>query len=167
MKKSILCSLIFILLSARAYTEDRSDYVIELRANRLVREEMNSFNLSGKIYDKLFFEVDYAYKYFHRIGLSAVYKFEIESAKPYITTGLFVKREKFASSSVYKDYCLKLGVGLATNLTKNLFFNFEASGLNYISEKFSYQNASYKEKYAFGESLDYSISFGFGYRFHF
>ncbi|MDP3148238.1 MAG: hypothetical protein Q8N83_03815 [Ignavibacteria bacterium] len=155
-----------IVLSQTEKTEN-SPYDFDLKANHLVREQFYSLSAVYPFYKSLFVEVEYGYVYYHRAGISLGYRFKQNNYTPFVIFGVIYQRENFTKNTHYDESCLKLGVGLETELSNHFFFNFETSALNYLSINYSMRKIKYRENYDFGESFDYTVSVGIGYRFHF
>ena len=161
----VICFIIPFTIIQTAKCDDSINN-LNIKVNHLVREQMFSLSVNYPIFKNIICEADYGYKYFHRAGLSIGYRFDLEHYAPYLLTGLFYKRDNFAKGVFYQDLCLRLGGGLETNLSKKIFFNFETSFLNYFSMNYSSRKIKYREIYDLGESVEYTVSFGLGYRFN-
>jgi len=167
--KSIVMILLTLPLQmfSQRICNDSSVYKIDLKANHLVREQFFSLSLIYPIFNSLFLEAKYGYLNYHQTGLSIGYQLNLGNHKPYLVAGAFYNKENFTKNTYYKEYCLKFGVGLDTELSNNFYLNIETTVLNYLSIKYSLRKIKYKEFYDFGESLDYSVSMGIGYHFSF
>jgi len=165
--------LIFLLLALsvgvfpQKKVSEKSPYDFDLKVNHLVREQFYSLSAIYQIWGNFTLEPEYGYVYYHRFSLSIGYRFNQINYTPFIIAGAIYQRENFTKNTHYDESYLKLGVGLETELSHNFFFNFETSLLNYLSINYSMRKIKYRENYDFGESFDYTVSVGIGYRFHF
>lgn len=155
------------ILFSQTVEKEKSIYDFDLKVNHLVREQFFTVAINHPIYDNFTMEAEYGYWNYHRAALSIGYKFKQLSYTPYLSTGMFFIKEFFDKVANYSEYGIKLGLGLETNLTDNLFFNVEGLILNYVSTNYKLRKIKYRKEYDFGESLDYTFSIGIGYRFHF
>lgn len=146
---------------------EKSLYDFDIKINHLVREQFFSASIVYPVYKNLIIGADYGYLYYHQAGLNVGYRFNMDNIIPYIITGVFYTRENFTKSTYYREYFLKLGGGIESELSHNFFMNIETTVLNYLSINYSMRKIKYRETYDFGESFDYSVSIGIGYRFHF
>lgn len=147
--------------------KERSPYDFDLIVNHLVREQFYSLSVVYPIYNNFFLKAEYGYVYYHRVGVYIGYRYILDNFIPFLNAGGFYQRENFTRNTYYDEYCLKLGGGLEMKLLNRFFFNFETAALNYLSINYSMRKIKYRESYDFGESFDYMVSVGIGYRFSF
>lgn len=150
-----------------AQTKPKSSYDFDLKINHLVREQFYSLSAVYEFYKNIFIEAEYGYIYYHRVGVYMGYRYNLNNFTPFMSIGGFYQRENFTRNTYYDEYCLKLGGGLEMELLNRFYFNFETAALNYLSINYSMRKIKYRESYDFGESFDYMVSVGIGYRFCF
>jgi len=168
MKYAISILLFFqSLLLSQVDDVKNSLYDFDLKLNHQIREQFYSLSIAYPVYYKFVIEAEYGYLYYHRAGINIGYRFDFGNYSPYLTSGVIVQRENFTKTTHYTESCLKFGGGLNVDLSHNFFFNFETVLLNYLSINYSMRKIKYRENYDLGESFDYSVTAGIGYRFHF
>jgi len=164
----LLIMTLQMLLSAQDLKQKSTSMLdFDLKANHLVREQFYSLSVIYPVYHNFTLEAEYGYLYYHRGSFNLGYRFDQGNYCPYLSAGIIMLRENFTKTTHYTESCLKIGGGLEAELSHNFFFNFETSLLNYISINYSMRKIKFRENYDFGESIDYSVSAGIGYRFRF